>query len=132
MSPTGNSTIFLNLSLFEPGSYVLLNMETFKQNFEYNQFQMTFVNLFLLLGVHISAFPSILGCSSKRLFFTFVPASGYMVRLGEWSPQKFFFSVIDPLPYFFAYGPMAIWPNLAHTAIYGHMAIGPYAKNMGK
>ena len=32
----------------------------------------------------------IIGCSSKRLFLNFVPASGYMVRLGEWSPQKKF------------------------------------------
>ena len=34
------------------------------------------------------------GCSSKRLFLNFVPVSGYMVRLGEWSPQNIF-SVID-------------------------------------
>ena len=36
-----------------------------------------------------------LGCSSKRLFWPLVSVSGYMVRLGEWSPQKKF-SVIDP------------------------------------
>ena len=38
-------------------------------------------------------------------------------------------------PIYFAYGPMAIWPNMAiwpYGHIFGHMAIGPYATNMGK
>ena len=28
------------------------------------------------------------GCSAKPLFLSYALASGYMVRLGEWSPQK--------------------------------------------
>ena len=42
-----------------------------------------------------------LGCSSKRLFWPLVSVSGYMVRLGEWSPQKKFQRyrpINDPLP----------------------------------
>ena len=45
--------------------------------------------------------PSRVGCSSKQLFLNFVPVSGYMVRLGEWSPQIFFQRYRqwnDPLP----------------------------------
>ena len=45
--------------------------------------------------------PSRVGCSSKQLFLNFVPVSGYMVRLGEWSPQKKFQRYRqwnDPLP----------------------------------
>ena len=40
------------------------------------------------LWMHLTICQCWLGCSSKLLFLNFVPVSGYMVRLGEWSPQK--------------------------------------------
>ena len=56
-------------------------------------------NAFLMakmcLKLHNFSVQYSLGCSAKRLFLSYVLVSGYMVRLGEWSPQKKF-SVIDP------------------------------------
>ena len=40
-------------------------------------------------------FEMIIRVFRKPTFLSYVPVSGYMVRLGEWSPQ-IFFSVIDP------------------------------------